>query len=1319
MTAQRRGLFTAIAFVFALSVFLCGCAQQPREGMFTAALQGEPATATFGMRANDTYTGGWVDAYMHPDYPNMNIETEQYNRVVVSNHYIHYMVDISEIPDNAVITAATLHFNVLGGSAEGKFNVAVCSLGKNFTKSGDSYSKYDGVNSWTNSDGGKSDCSAAYGSSLQELYLYGDKNISFNPAGTAYLQGKITAGNKVYLMLYASPDNAQCPCKRLLWQSEAADNVRPYLEVKYTTGGGGGEGQQYCSEGTAYGSCSSTAKPKFCSNGSLVDNCSQCGCNAGFTCDTNGSCKIAAQTCSDGTAYGSCSTATKPKKCVNGSLVDSCSECGCAAGFTCDANGSCKTAAQACSDGTANLQCSSAIKGKKCANGSLIDACAECGCPANYSCQGNGTCALVGGKFNVQPRPRLLVTQARLANIKKNEQATGEIVSAELWRGFKNSVDRGMKSNSNDAFTLALAVASHYYKYNGAEDRKYCDQAILKALAGLPATPPACYYNGGPTHDLAVVYDLCHDYLSAADMQTIKAKLETNADAFMASACHPDVAHNYAVHKPYALMAVGLALYGDSDKAESYIKIAYDLMIGRTNVFLNNLEPDGLSNAGQQYGPITTRELLLTNDAIKTGLGEDHITDSVHYRNLMEAQLFGLYPNIGNPKPYDKGKVRSFAFGDYFSTDPANGDEHVMSMVYYALPSYMLLTEYFPQDGSYFHNFIDRYPELLSPDGSYGNPNYYSQGITCLDALFYNPALESSPVEELGLARNNSMSGYTVMRKGWGQDGVLFSFRAGLNHSEKMHLDQGGFQILAGRAPDLVVSGGGYSGSDDYFDQREYAQRTVSSSGTFLVYDESEDSSLADGDGYGKNRQWYNMWGQNDYANDGGQRGFRSPCNSYKWLPDYDTYLRCPEPWNAGKTLRFEAGDKYFSYVAGDLSSAYLNMFTRYSKLPVFEAENVFLRADNPYIVIFDRTKTISADLEERWLMHSIAKPEILDAADMQTERGDATAGITTMGASRFKISYYGATLDAATLLPADASYRLVGGTGYECWQDELQQNICPPEPKHGRNGDWRLEVSSADNKIRDSYLHVMKITPSGVSTAIDATLISASGSEGNMYGALIKDSALSRVVIFSELEGTEHKSASYSAAHQGRAVHLLFNMKQGTYTIRQNGTPLPGSFIASPQGVLEFEESGGGNFEATMSGAAPPTANCTEGEITGACKCGGVLKAAGFCCSNVWQSTACAKGCAQGEVLCSGVCKPIACVLNSDCAAGQVCARKAYPCYAKCVLKFGADTDGDGTVSLQELLDQITTWKGGSLTLSQIIRIVEIFKAGYYESSA
>ncbi len=65
------------------------------------------------------------------------------------------------------------------------------------------------------------------------------------------------------------------------------------------------------------------------------DTCAEWGnvinCSLGYAC-VNGSCALAK--CSDNTTYGSCS-ATKPKYCQSGTLIDKCSVCGCGTNYTC------------------------------------------------------------------------------------------------------------------------------------------------------------------------------------------------------------------------------------------------------------------------------------------------------------------------------------------------------------------------------------------------------------------------------------------------------------------------------------------------------------------------------------------------------------------------------------------------------------------------------------------------------------------------------------------------------------------------------------------------------------------------------------------------------------------------------------------------------------------------------------------------------------------------------------------------------------------------------------------------------------------------
>ncbi|MFH1224862.1 MAG: hypothetical protein V1676_03585 [Candidatus Diapherotrites archaeon] len=329
MQLGKCALFAPAVLLIALvagTVLLSGCAQAPREGMFTASLQGEPVTVTFGLRSADTFTGGWLDTYVRSNNPAKNYSGNNYYSLVQGTIF-HYAVNLSSgIPTGADITSAKLCSYVSSSINCGSPYWELRSLGKeglDITK--DTWNTYDGVNSWTNQSGGADD-GIALGRTLIATGLKGRYCADFDAQGVQYLEGRAAGGQPARFMLRQLAEGTGCDAcsngdcsARTIRTAEDPDATRPYLEIAYTPGGGG----QYCTDGTAYGVCS-TAKPKKCVNGTLADVCSQCGCGTGLTCDANGSCKVQQQECTNGQAQqcgttdvGACEYGTQT--CTNGS----------------------------------------------------------------------------------------------------------------------------------------------------------------------------------------------------------------------------------------------------------------------------------------------------------------------------------------------------------------------------------------------------------------------------------------------------------------------------------------------------------------------------------------------------------------------------------------------------------------------------------------------------------------------------------------------------------------------------------------------------------------------------------------------------------------------------------------------------------------------------------------------------------------------------------------------------------------------------------------------------------------------------------------
>ncbi len=143
-----------------------------------------------------------------------------------------------------------------------------------------------------------------------------------------------------------------------------------------------------CPDGTPHGNCSVT-KPYYCMNGSLVHNCSFCGCDAGQECKYGMYCIQSSLQCTNGTLNGSCSS-QKPYYCIDGVLRMNCSLCGCSQDSECTNNGYCIKSQVKCTDGTLNGTCSQ-IKPYYCHNGNLLENCSVCGC-ANATCGRDGVC---------------------------------------------------------------------------------------------------------------------------------------------------------------------------------------------------------------------------------------------------------------------------------------------------------------------------------------------------------------------------------------------------------------------------------------------------------------------------------------------------------------------------------------------------------------------------------------------------------------------------------------------------------------------------------------------------------------------------------------------------------------------------------------------------------------------------------------------------------------------------------------------------------------------------------------------------------------
>jgi hypothetical protein len=169
------------------------------------------------------------------------------------------------------------------------------------------------------------------------------------------------------------------------------------LGKKCGTWADGCGGQKFCGD-CPYGTCNPTTGECECTPSCTGKKCGdadgcggkctvQSGCSSGQIC-VNGECKDSSHGwCSDGTEYGKCSL-DKPKYCNNGNLVNNCTQCGCLYGYNCQSDETCKSSSEETGCEKPGDSC---CTGNTCKNG-LACQNSKCCKTASYTCTAGTDC---------------------------------------------------------------------------------------------------------------------------------------------------------------------------------------------------------------------------------------------------------------------------------------------------------------------------------------------------------------------------------------------------------------------------------------------------------------------------------------------------------------------------------------------------------------------------------------------------------------------------------------------------------------------------------------------------------------------------------------------------------------------------------------------------------------------------------------------------------------------------------------------------------------------------------------------------------------
>ncbi|MBU0662417.1 MAG: DNRLRE domain-containing protein [Candidatus Diapherotrites archaeon] len=392
--------FAFFVVLACLLLFTAGCAQNNGTGQVTAAFAGTETTVTFGERNTDTFNGKWEDTWVYSFVPNANYGDGQSYDYMLSwyNHadytrYSHVRVDITGLPDDADITAASLNFYIYKGEAD-PYTVSVSSLSgagaDGWTETGDTWNTYNGTNGWTGNEGGNQNRGAELGSAEWNAESQWAQ-LEFNAAGLEYLETKRASGKASFIVGVSPDEGTTGDFRNDVASSEfSAQQIRPYLSVTYASEEGesctdndsdgyGTAGSSGCTySGTDCDDSSSAVNPGATETCNSVDDDCDGDTDEGGVCDDceegttqpcgeteEGACSYGTQTCVDG-EWGECGgdyQGPESETCGNGIDEDcdgqdlECGECNYDTFYVCGNAAECNTGISGWNTGNDSAGC--------------------------------------------------------------------------------------------------------------------------------------------------------------------------------------------------------------------------------------------------------------------------------------------------------------------------------------------------------------------------------------------------------------------------------------------------------------------------------------------------------------------------------------------------------------------------------------------------------------------------------------------------------------------------------------------------------------------------------------------------------------------------------------------------------------------------------------------------------------------------------------------------------------------------------------------------------------------------------------------------
>ncbi len=576
----------------------------------------------------------------------------------------------------------------------------------------------------------------------------------------------------------------------------------------------------------------------------------------------------------------------------------------------------------------------------------------------------------------------------------------------------------------------------------------------------------------------------------------------------------------YLAVAAFALAATrSLPLASRTTEYRDRIARAFDNILDITQF----VTPDGSYHESMDYMRITWAPLVLCAELARTSGNDDPARRYSVFRSTGETYLYKLMPD-GTPSREGDN--------EYPVLDPYD-----TAVLGYAV-----------------HRFKDPYAAWILRQSGFIPRQWV---LPVLEFLWNDPEVtprDPSKASEHELPRQKYFAGvgHLVMRTGWDRDATWIEFDSGPYFAKHQHLDQNQFTIYH-KGYLAIDSGADYTDTESPH-YLNYYRRTVAHN-SMLVYEPGEKF----------------FWSENvlPAANDGGQRMDSS--RFWNTIRSLEDWRQTEDIWDLARMRTVDYVPGSYHYALGDATRAY-----QPSKLTKFTRELLYDPRAN-VLFVFDHVHATRPDFRKVWLLHGVNEPAM---------QGDS-----------FRFHEGGGELVVHALLPRGHVITPRGGPGQDFWTPGDENGgawgsgenwpLDPPEggpfpsdprlhnmwtkfydydrmlPSNRQNvvpGAWRVEVSPAEFRENDVFLHVIEIGDRGMKASRVEAL------EGvNVAGALVAGGS---VALFADAPAPL-LSAEVTLPDVPRRRLILTSLEpEAVYEIHFSGPNIPSSPSAVPPGI-------------------------------------------------------------------------------------------------------------------------------------------------------